>query len=132
MTVDDPLAWIDAFQQRYRVPDLSDAGLPPFAGGLVGYFGYDTVGFIEPRLANPGKSDTLETPDILLMLSDRLVVFDNLLGKLYLIVHVEPQVDAWQAGQHELDMLEVRLRTSATYPMVRVPREVAEQDFVSG
>ena len=47
--VDDPLAWIERFQARYRVPPNSD-GLPRFAGGLVGYFGYDIVRYVEPRL----------------------------------------------------------------------------------
>jgi len=46
----DPLAWIAKFQERFRVPKLPD--FPRFAGGLVGYFGYDTVQYIEPRLAS--------------------------------------------------------------------------------
>ncbi len=128
--VDDPLAWVSEFQARFRVPAVP--GLPRMNGGLVGYFGYDTIAYIEPRLANPGKPDALGTPDILLMVSDRLVVFDNLAGKLFLIVHVHADEAAFKAGLHELDMLEVRLRNAASYPMVRVPREVAEQDFVSG
>ncbi len=66
--VSDPLEAIEAYQAQYRVPELP--GLPRFTGGLVGYFGYDTVKYIEPRLANDGKPDPLETPDILLMVSD--------------------------------------------------------------
>jgi anthranilate synthase component 1 len=83
-------------------------------------------------LADAEKPDALETPDILLMLSDRLVVFDNLLGKLFLIVHVAANDEAYRAGTHELDMLQMQLRAAAPYPVVRVPREIAEQDFVSG
>ena len=63
--------------------------MPRFSGGLVGYFGYDTVGYIEPRLRNPDKPDPLGCPDILLMVSDELVVFDNLSGRMYLIVHAD-------------------------------------------
>ena len=47
--VDDPLAFIEDFKARYRVPEL--AAQPRFSGGLVGYFGYDTIRYIEPRLA---------------------------------------------------------------------------------
>ncbi len=65
---DDPLAWIEEFQARFRVPDLG--GLPRFTGGLVGYFGFETVQLIEPRLAGQEKPDALGLPDILLMVSD--------------------------------------------------------------
>ena len=49
--VDDPLAFVSDFQQRFRVADLGE--LPRFNGGLVGYFGYDVVRYVEPRLKNP-------------------------------------------------------------------------------
>ena len=83
----DPLAFIEQFKARYRVPELPD--LPRFGGGLVGYFGYDTVAYVEPRLRNPDKPDPLGCPDILLMVSDEVVVFDNLSGRMYLIVHAD-------------------------------------------
>ncbi len=130
-TCADPLDWIAAYQRQFRVPAVE--ALPRMNGGLVGYFGYETIGYIEQRLARGAdKADALGSPDILLMLSDRLVVFDNLLGKLFLIVHVAADGEAYQAGIHDLDMLQVQLRAAAPYPVVRVPREVAETDFVSG
>ena len=86
--VNDPLAWITEFQQQYKVPDIE--GLPRFNGGLVGYFGYETIRYIEKKLAiGRDKPDPIGTPDILLMVSEELVVFDNLRGELHLIVHVE-------------------------------------------
>src|SRR5688572_15801396 len=78
--VADPLAWIEQYRQTIKVPRLAD--LPRFHGGLVGYFGYDTIRYIEPKLATCPNPDDLDTPDILLLLSDELVVFDSLLGKL--------------------------------------------------
>ncbi len=127
---DDPLAWIERFQRRFDVAD--GEGLPRFTGGLVGYFGYDTVAYIEPRLrrATP-KPDPIGTPDILLMVSEEVVVFDNLSGKLYLIVHAAPGAEA---GAHRrLDELEARLR-SATPVYAANPHRttVRESDFVSG
>ena len=87
-TAADPLAWIEMFQARYRAPEMPD--MPRFTGGLVGYFGYDTVRYIEPRLAAFDQQDLLSCPDIILMVSDELVVFDNLSGTLQMIVHVDP------------------------------------------
>ena len=128
-TVDDPLAWIADWQRRFRV--AAAPGLPRFTGGLVGYFGYDTVRYIEPRLDLPPLPDELGTPDILLMLSEEVVVFDNLSGKLYLIVHVAPGEEA--AGERRLDELVARLREARpVYGTGGAPRRVDEADFVSG
>ncbi len=132
---DDPLQWIEDFQARYRVAEVE--GLPRFTGGLVGYFGYDTIRYIEPRLARSSQStpnpDELNTPDILLMVSDEVVVFDNLAGKLYLIVHADPsEADAFAQGQQRLDALEKQLRAATPRPAPRASSEVNEGDFVSG
>lgn len=135
LTVDDPLAWIEGFQARYKVAEVD--GLPRFNGGLVGYFGYDTVRYIEPKLADSFKKnpnpDELNTPDILLMVSDEVVVFDNLGGKLFLIVHADPdQADAYALSQKRLDALEAKLRQAAPVAELRTGNEVNEEDFVSG
>ncbi len=127
--VDDPLDWLERYQQAFSVSDIE--GLPRFTGGLVGYFGYDTIRYIEPRLAATRQPDDLGTPDILLMLSEEVVVFDNLSGKLYLIVHVDP--DYKKAGEKRLSDLAFRLRTvTPTYRPAPVARTVSEEDFVSG
>ena len=108
--VDDPLDYVEQFQQRYRAPDLAE--LSRFNGGLVGYFGYDCVRYVEPRLADSCPPDELGMPDILLMVSDEVLVFDNLAGKLILIVHVDPsEAGAETAAQQRLDQLEQRLLT---------------------
>ncbi|NOX75217.1 MAG: anthranilate synthase component I [Gammaproteobacteria bacterium] len=128
---DDPLSWIEHFQARYQVAE--EEGLPRFTGGLVGYFGYDTVRYIEPKLANCPNPDELNTPDILLMVSDEVVVFDNLAGKLYLIVHVDPaQANAFAAGQQRLNALEAQLRAATPRPESRSSNDINEADFVSG
>ena len=128
----DPLAWIEAFQQRFRVPEMP--GLPRFFGGLVGYFGYDTVGYIEPRLAGGRKHNPLETPDILLTVSDEVVVFDNLTGKLLVVVHADASdPDGLDKAQQRLTDLVATLRTPADlYRKHATVCEVSENDFVSG
>jgi len=132
LKVDDPLAWIEDYQQSFNVAETE--GLPRFTGGLVGYFGYETVRNIEPKLAGVEKPDELQTPDILLMVSEEVVVFDNLSGKLYFIVLVNPgQDDAYEKGQHRLRELERALhQTVPTYQPSAKSVQVKEEDFVSG
>ena len=131
MTVDDPLAYISEFQQRYQVEERD--GLPRFTGGLVGYFGYETIRYIESRLDKANKPDPLGTPDILLMVSDEVVVFDNLGGKLFIIVHVDSNNAAATAqGERRLQDIEDRLRNNSIEIPTHKPRHVSEADFVSG
>ena len=129
--VSDPLDWIQDFQRRFRVPEIE--GLPRFTGGLVGYFAYDTVRYIEPRLARSAKPDRLGTPDILLMVSDRVVVFDNLTGRLHIIVYADARRDdAFAAAQREIDALEGLLRKGIDRAATPASGfEVSEADFVS-
>jgi len=129
--VDDPLTWIESFAARYRVAPV--AGLPRFTGGLVGYFGYDTVRYIEARLGSCRKPDPLNTPDILLMVSEEVVVFDNLSGRLYLVVHADPaQADAVVQSERRLDALVTMLAQATPHPAKHRAVKVSEDDFVSG
>ena len=127
----DPLAWIDAFQQRFRV--ATHSGLPRFTGGLVGYFGYDTIRYIEPRLARCPNPDQLGTPDILLMVSDEVVVFDNLSGRMYIILHLDPEAgDTFEHGQARVAELNARMQCGAPRRAPNGNHRVHESDFVSG
>ncbi|MEP6605930.1 MAG: anthranilate synthase component I, partial [Nitrosospira sp.] len=82
MDAADPLIFVESYLSRFKAAPY--LGLPRFCGGLVGYFGYDTVRYIERKLTGHAPSDALNTPDILLLLSEELAVVDNLSGKLYL------------------------------------------------
>ena len=130
--IQDPLAEVEKFQQRYRIPDVP--GLPRFSGGLVGYFGYDCVAYIEPRLNNHDKPDPLGCPDIFLLVSDRIAVFDNVSGKILLIVHADPNKDgAYDRALKELDTLTAGLFESAVPKQPSAAsREISESDFESG
>ena len=130
--VTDPFTEVEALRAAHSVPRLE--GLPGFTGGLVGWFGFDCIGYIEPRFAQNPQRDELDTPDILLMLSEELAVFDNLKGRLYLIVHADPsQPDAWDAALARIDALTARLRQAGTgYPVALSRAAMGEGDFVSG
>ncbi len=128
---EDPLAWIENYQAGFKVPDIE--GLDVLAGGLVGYFGYDTIGYIEPKLAHFDKKDPLGHPDILLMLSERVIIFDNLSGKLYIVVYANKEL-GYQQGMAELDRIEQLLQECNLPPKAKKldKTDINEQDFVSG
>jgi anthranilate synthase component 1 len=129
----DPLVFVDAFRQQFRVPVVD--GLPRFTGGLVGYFGYDTLRYVEPHLqASQPAVDPIGTPDILLMLSEEVLVFDNLSGRILLIVHADTsQPDALEQARKRLDALQAQLAhaTPALPLMAATPDAQLEQAFVS-
>ncbi|MBE9515498.1 MAG: anthranilate synthase component I [Proteobacteria bacterium] len=131
-TVTDPLRYIREFKQRYSMPEIE--GLPRFTGGLVGYFAYETVRYIEPRLRTNRKPDIIDAADILLMVSDEVVVFDNLSNKIYIVIHVNPDVDdAFNVANVRLDELVERLRGPLPeMESTHVSAEVNENDFASG
>lgn len=132
---DDPLTLVEQYREQFNVPDLDE--LPRFHGGLVGYFGYDTVRFIEKRLKDSVPEDDLETPDIMLMVSDELVVFDNLKGKLVLVVHADPSNEgAYEQAQTRLEELTNQLRAPLPaelrerFAAANAPgHEISEDDF---
>ncbi|CAN5297784.1 anthranilate synthase component I [soil metagenome] len=132
VTTADPLAWVEEFKARLHVATLPN--LPPFTGGLVGYFGFDTVRYIEPRLGPCPNQDPLGNPDILLMVSEEIAVFDNLSNKLYLILQVNPESPlAYEKAEQHLEELTRRLRKPVSLPLVahQVPSEVTEENFIS-
>jgi anthranilate synthase component 1 len=113
--VENPLDYISEYQSRFKVAPLPN--LPRFTGGLAGYFGYDTVRYIEPRLAKVQKKDTLGTPDILLMLTEQLAVVDNLTGKLTFIVYANPALDdAYELAKERLRELIGTMRLPVHIP----------------
>jgi len=132
-TVADPLQWIDEYQAQFNV--YEDDTLPRFTGGLVGYFGYETITYIEKRLAKNGanKPDPLQTPDILLMVSEEVVVFDNLSGKLFIIVHVNPaDENAMKKGEARLQQIAAALNNPLPEKSNHTSQIVNEEDFISG
>ncbi|MBH5329978.1 anthranilate synthase component I [Eikenella sp. S3360] len=116
----NPLQFIEQFHARYQVPEIP--GLPRFIGGLVGYFGYETIYHFEHiahRLKQPAKADPVGTPDILLMLSEELAVVDNLSGKIHLIVYADPAEDeaGYLKARARLEELREQLRQSVALPL---------------
>ena len=111
----NPLDFVKAFQSRFKTPPYD--GLPRFTGGLAGYFGYETVRYIEKRLAGVNKSDAINVPDLLLMVSEEIAVVDNLSGKLYFIVYANPaEANAYENAYTRLAELLKMLRKTVAIP----------------
>ena len=132
----NPLDFIAAYQQRFKV--ALRPGLPRFCGGLAGYFGYDAVRYIEPRLAKVHKRGGIATPDVMLLQCEELAVIDNLSGRLYLIVYADPaQPEAFPRAKRRLAELGDKLKYSVTAPPVKrgpahaVEREFAKDDYIA-
>ena len=112
---DNPLDFVDAYFKRFKV--AVQPGLPRFCGGLAGYFGYDTVRYIESRLAKHKLPDELGVPDIQLMLTEELAVIDNVAGRIYLIVYADPVVpNSFETAQARLKELLVCLSKPVSMP----------------
>jgi anthranilate synthase component 1 len=82
----DPLGWIEKFYAENKVSNLPKD--VPFSGGLVGYFGYETISFIEEKLKNK-KKDSLGVPDIFLFVCNEIIIFDNLKKCIHIIVNTK-------------------------------------------
>lgn len=136
ISVNNVLDFIESYLADFNIAPHTD--LPRFCGGLVGYFAYDTVRYIEPRLAGRARPDTLHTPDVLLLLSEELAVVDNLSGKLYLIIYLDPTLDnAYETGRKRLKELLSRLRQPLTIPIEKPTEsgsavcEFSEAEFIA-
>jgi anthranilate synthase component 1 len=128
----DPLDFIAEFQRRYRAAPV--AGLPRFCGGIAGYFAYDTVRYVERRLAAsspPATNALAEIPDILLLLTEELAVVDNLQGKISLIVYADPaEPNAYRGAHDRLQALRRALRAPVEIPFqAATTKTVAQSEF---
>ena len=129
--VDNPLEFIRDYQRQIKSAEIPS--LPRFFGGLVGFFGYDTIRFVEKRLQNSTPPDKIGTPDVLLMESNEVVVFDNVSSQLQIIVMVDPsESDAFEKGQLRLSEIARKLdEPLQSHPTSGGSDPVSEEDFVS-
>ena len=132
----NPLDFIAQYQQRFKV--ALQPGMPRFCGGLAGYFGYDSVRYIEKKLEKSCPPDELHCPDILLLQCEELAVIDNLSGKLSLIVYADPALsDAYAVAKARLYALKEMLKSSVNAPEINpstahsAVRDFAKSDYLA-
>ena len=130
-TSEDPLQAVREYQLSFKAPEID--GLPRFTGGLVGYFSYDTIRYIEPSLGENRHPDPLQTPDVLLMVSDEILIFDKLKGRLFIVINVDPrEAGVWESGQQRIEEIAQLLDQPLSHQGKAVSSEVNEDDFHSG
>ena len=126
----DPLEVVSAELKKYNPVIIP--GLPRFFGGFVGYVGYDTVRHFEELPDN--HHGGLNLPDIFLMFTDTLVVFDNLTHKIKVIsnAHIEDSPKkAFENAEKKIDAIVRKLKSRAIIPDKRssgkrpVPKKMA-------
>ena len=88
--VRDPAGYFSRLLSRRKAPRFP--GFPRFTGGLAGYFGYDMLRYLEPKLGRPPEDD-LKMPDCELRLYDEVVAFDHLNGKVSAIFNISREPD---------------------------------------
>lgn len=127
---DDPFVFIEDYKARFNVAEVTDN--QRFGGGLVGYFAYDSVRYVEPSIGPAKDPGALDTPDILLMLSEEVVVFDNLRGTIAFVITVDPaDPDAFDNAHRRINELEAQLSNAAPLPPLPTQRGISDADFVS-
>lgn len=127
---DDPFVFIEGYKARFNVAEVTDN--QRFGGGLVGYFAYDSVRYVEPSIGPAKDPGALDTPDILLMLSEEVVVFDNLRGTIAFVITVDPaDTDAFDNAHRRINELEAQLSNAAPLPPLPTQRGISDADFVS-
>lgn len=125
--VEQPLEAIREIQSQYKISEYP--GLPEMTGGLVGYFGYETVAYIEPRLADQSKPDSIGTPDILLMVSLTVLIFDNLSGSIFMMTLADVNdPKAYQKAQTQLDQCMTQLSANIDVPSPALASASAGKD----
>ena len=131
VSVEDPLSFIESYQARFKVPQLENT--PRFVGGLVGYFGYDTVRYVEPQLAGKEPPDNLGTPDILLMTSQDVVIFDNVSSRMQIVTLADTtEANAWERAHERLEEISNRLdRPVDSFNTADESYTLLEEDFAS-
>jgi len=88
--INNPINFITELLSKYKSPKVKD--MPKLTGGLVGYFAYDTIRYVEKRLKNTPVND-LDMPDCHFVLCDEIIAFDHLKNKIVIIVNVSIQGD---------------------------------------
>ncbi|CAI8342774.1 MAG: Anthranilate synthase component 1 [Gammaproteobacteria bacterium] len=136
---ENPIKWIENYHKSFRV--YQDSTLPQFQGGLVGYFGFDTIKYFEPNIKYKTQKDTMETPDICLIVSKKLLIFDKIKNAINIIIYAENNLDSFlQAEKEILDKIDYLNKFSKPHNFtnqkeinedIKISYDLEKNDFIS-
>ena len=110
---DDPLNWIENFYNENKVKNLPKD--LPFTGGLVGYFGYETIQFIENKI-QVNKEDSIGVPDIFLFVCNEIIIFDNEENAVHIVLNKRTnQEDSYESAIKRIDDLEKIIKQKTAF-----------------
>ena len=104
----DPINWINSFHSSFKV--LQNKKLPNFQGGLVGFFGFDTIQYFEPSLKIKKQKDTMKTPDVSLMVSKEILIFDKINNIIHIIVYADESIGSFDKSSEKIKSLKEYLK----------------------
>ncbi len=133
----DPIEWIESYYKKFNV--FSDSTLPEFQGGLVGYFGFDSIKYFEPKIVPSSQVDHLNTPDIRLIISKQILIFDKINNKIFIIVYSDASTEGYNEAIGEISNLHELItkfrvkQDSNTYPKhddIKVDYHMNKSNFI--
>ena len=114
----DPINWIEDFRNKYKV--FTNPELPEFQGGLVGYFGFDTIENFESNIIPSKQVDEIETPDIRLIISKEILIFDKQKNKIFIIVFSENNLNSFNKTNTKISDLSKKITSFTLTSSVEV------------
>ena len=123
-TKSDPLAELQKLMARFQF--VAHPEIPHFAGGAVGYIGYDVVRFFEPTVPIHPRDD-LKLPEMMFMIARTLLIFDHRFRKLRLVInaYIDQQIsadEAYDRAHRDLEKAIARLNQSVTLSPINAER----------
>ena len=123
----DPINWIEDFRNKYKV--FTNPELPEFQGGLVGYFGFDTIENFESNIIPSKQIDEIETPDIRLIISKEILIFDKQKNKIFIIVFSENNLNSFNKTNTKISDLSKKITSFTLTSSVEVNNFSSQPDI---
>jgi len=123
----DPINWIEDFRNKYKV--FTNPELPEFQGGLVGYFGFDTIENFESNIIPSKQVDEIETPDIRLIISKEILIFDKQKNKIFIIVFSENNLNSFNKTNTKISDLSKKINSFTLTSSVEVNNFSSQPDI---
>ncbi len=128
INTDEPGKYIRQIIKENKSPKLKN--LPPFSGGLVGYFAYEYIKYSEKSIVLDGKNDD-SFKDVDLMLFDKVIVFDNFKQKIIIIVNMEIKDDLVKEYEKTSNQIKNIVKVIKNYNIIDLLKEISKENITN-